>query len=186
MKGSEFEHFLFAHYELEDYNKYDKYKFNKLPSSRPNPLMIAAKHGNDICVGMILDDGAEIDQLDNYEFSALHYATCYRRTSTVLLLLRRGADPNIGGFHSETPLQLTTCSDMYDIMRLLLDAGANTNNVILTLPTKRTKEIFDEYKNKKKSLDSQKYSSHTPTSSAGKTSERCGFTCTPNCRRLSS
>jgi ankyrin repeat protein len=59
------------------------------------PLMIASGKGYNFVVNELLDAGALIDALDNVGNSALWWAWSKKEETTMLLLLERGANPNI-------------------------------------------------------------------------------------------
>ena len=58
-------------------------------------------------------------------FSPLHLAAKYGYHSVAGLLLKYGADPNMGDCNGSTPLHIASCHGMPSIISLLVDNGAN-------------------------------------------------------------
>lgn len=90
------------------------------------PLLVsAASSGSRECVEMLLDRGAEIDEGDGTNWSALHSAACSERRGAVLaLLIARGARVDavaMGG----TPLMAAVKSGCVRAVRTLVAAGAD-------------------------------------------------------------
>jgi ankyrin repeat protein len=68
---------------------------NKRDSFRMTPLMWAVESGDARKVGMLLDDGANIDATDTFERTPLHCAAEFNNKEMAELLLQRGADTTL-------------------------------------------------------------------------------------------
>lgn len=58
-------------------------------------LHIAARKGRKEVVSLLLERGAKVDALKNYEWAPIHDATYYGHFDVVVALLKAGADPNL-------------------------------------------------------------------------------------------
>lgn len=105
-------------------------------------LVFAARQGDIDSVQVMLDAGADPNQVTNYGWSPLLTATQNRYYKLGALLLDRGADPNIANKGGWTPLYIATDNrniengdyptrkpdmDHLEFIKLLLAHGANTN-----------------------------------------------------------
>jgi len=93
-------------------------------------LHIAVQYGHIEMVRLLLEQGANVSATDNYSSHALSYALVSgsNHVSIVHLLLRYGANPNQAeGSGEDTPLIEATGADMAEMVRTLLDAGAEIN-----------------------------------------------------------
>jgi ankyrin repeat protein len=106
------------------------------------PLVYAARADDRDSVKVLLDAGADINQVTNYGWSPLLVATQNRYYKLGAYLIERGADVNLPNKGGWTPLYLATDNrniesgdypvrkpdiDHLDFIRLLLDKGANVN-----------------------------------------------------------
>jgi ankyrin repeat protein len=109
------------------------------------PLVFAAREGDLESAKLLVDAGADVNQVTEYGWSALLTATNNRNYRVGAFLLERGADPNIANKGGWTPLYLATDnrnieggdypvpeSDMDELeyIELLLDHGADPNQRI--------------------------------------------------------
>ncbi|XP_013384369.1 serine/threonine-protein phosphatase 6 regulatory ankyrin repeat subunit B [Lingula anatina] len=75
---------------------------------RIEPLLVAAcRVGNKEMMTILLNKGADIDAVDNYNHTALWMATRQRRIDIVELLISYGAKINISEMWNESPLYLS-------------------------------------------------------------------------------
>ncbi|AIL12630.1 hypothetical protein IM40_02375 [Candidatus Paracaedimonas acanthamoebae] len=94
-------------------------------------LISAAQYSQDLeLFSYLLDNGAEIDAIDNSNSTALHYAAKYNDLEFVRLLLDKKASVHLRDNLNRTPLLAAadTLEDHLDIIELLLKAGANPND----------------------------------------------------------
>jgi ankyrin repeat protein len=120
------------------------------PFRRPEPTdggeltaLVYAARSNDLeTVKVLLEAGADINQVTGYGWSPLLVATQNRYYKLAAYLLDRGADPNLPNKGGWTPLYLATDNrniengdypvrkgdiDHLDFIKLLIDKGANVN-----------------------------------------------------------
>ena len=68
-------------------------------------------------------DGLDLERIE----TPLYYAVRMGHKDVVLLLIKRGADPNWQHRSRMTPLSLAAAKDNANVVRVLLDAGADPN-----------------------------------------------------------
>ncbi|EGZ74506.1 ankyrin, partial [Neurospora tetrasperma FGSC 2509] len=81
--------------------------------------------GNTSVVELLLDNGVDINAVDQYKNTALHFAAFGDRVNMAKLLVMRNARldcPDNGGF---TPLMDAARTGSLSSMKVLIDAGAN-------------------------------------------------------------
>ena len=99
------------------------------------PLMQAAKDGDAERTSALIANGANVDELSDYRWSALMFAAHYGHANVVDLLLQAGANPNVQservtnarsqtGIRRSNALQEAIDNGHIDIARVLLDSGA--------------------------------------------------------------
>ncbi len=92
------------------------------------PLQIAASMGAIDLAEILLQHGAHINRSGVDGYSALHHAVLDNQPQSVEFLLRKGADANYRdekfGEHAQTPLQLAKANKSEQIVRILLQYGA--------------------------------------------------------------
>ncbi len=73
-----------------------------------------------------LDAGVSVDHsgADSGD-TLLMLASYHRRTETVIMLLQRGADPNLANLKGQTPLAGAVFKDAVDVLEALVRAGAD-------------------------------------------------------------
>ena len=106
------------------------------------PLTFAAREGDIESAQLLLDAGAQINQVTEYGWTPLLTAVNNRNYQLAKFLLEKGADPNIANKGGWTPLYLATDNrnieggdypvpkpdmDHLELIRLLLEKGANPN-----------------------------------------------------------
>lgn len=94
------------------------------------PLHWAAEHGLAELAALLLDQGAEVNALDNFSNTPLHLAV--RHPALVELLLARGARVDARNAFGNTPLHLAVGDRR--VVELLLAAGADA----------RARNLFDK------------------------------------------
>jgi uncharacterized protein len=106
------------------------------------PLVFAAREGDIESARVLIDAGADVNQVTEYGWSPLLVATNNRNYKLGAMLMERGADPNIANKGGWTPLYLATDNrnieggdypvlhadmDHLEYIKLLLERGANVN-----------------------------------------------------------
>ena len=116
-------------------------------------LVFAARHGDIETVRILLDAGADVNQVTEYGWTALLTATQNRYYQLGRYLLERGADPAIANNGGWTPLYIATDNrniengdyptrqpdmDHMQYIELLLDHGADPNARMMSSTETRT------------------------------------------------
>jgi cytochrome c2 len=87
-------------------------------------LVDAVKAGDTELVARLLDEGADVNDADNFG-TALHYASLKGLAPVAELLLSRGADQNLNFDMLGTPLHLAARMDHAAVVSVLVDGGAD-------------------------------------------------------------
>jgi len=90
------------------------------------PLFLAAGNGRVDFAQMLLEHGAAINARTDINATPLYHASQRGHVDVVRLLLKHGADPNISDISGETPSNVTSRSE---IVQLLSDYGAKPMRV---------------------------------------------------------
>ncbi len=93
------------------------------------PLYIAAGKGYTSAVQLLIDHGANINIQDHQNLTPLHNAS-FRSSKIVKMLLDNRAHVNAKDRYDQTPLHWSTEKGHDEIVRILLDYGANPNEKI--------------------------------------------------------
>src|SRR5215469_11594694 len=106
------------------------------------PLVYAAREGCFDCARVLVEAGANVNQVSNYGWTPLLTATQNKHYKLGAYLLEHGADPNLANKGGWTPLYLATDNrniesgdypvrkgdmDHLDFIKVLIDKGANVN-----------------------------------------------------------
>lgn len=89
------------------------------------PLMMAAVHGHDETVGLLIQNQAEVNAIDLGGNSALHWAACGGHVNVARRLIKHHAKINARNFFGWTPLLQATARNRLDVASLLIDHGAS-------------------------------------------------------------
>jgi ankyrin repeat protein len=90
------------------------------------PLHRAAQAGHAAVLTALLDHGVPVDQQDDNDETALHYAAWFGSEPCARLLVERGADVDNAGSRFSTPPLMWACQNGHaDVVSLLLDMGAS-------------------------------------------------------------
>ncbi|XP_067652901.1 ankyrin repeat domain-containing protein 50-like [Haliotis asinina] len=93
-------------------------------------VMVAALQGQSDVVKFLMDRGANVSLVDKYGNNALHWACSSGDLDTVKLILSENMKIiNSRGYGSTTPVMLAAVKGQSDVMKLLLDRGANVSLV---------------------------------------------------------
>lgn len=92
------------------------------------PLVNPIYQGNVKEIEELLDNGADIERIDNLGRTPLHQATLLINTEVVRLLVKRGANVNAKTFGGVTPLHNAVQRNQIDSVKILLEAGADVNS----------------------------------------------------------
>ena len=98
---------------------------NLLSGIQPGPLWLASCNGHEAVVRILLEHGADANEGTPLQ-AALErsHSTC---EAIMLLLLQHGADPNQYSLQRDLPLHTALSRGMTNIVKLLLEYGANVN-----------------------------------------------------------
>jgi ankyrin repeat protein len=84
------------------------------------PLTDAASHGRDDLIGVLLQSGAQIDDLDGTGTNALHWAAVHGDLAFVKALIARGASIEAVAFDGRTALHFAAVWDEVEVVELLV------------------------------------------------------------------
>jgi ankyrin repeat protein len=96
------------------------------PDVARNPLHLAVESGNLDMITLLLDKGAKIDLKDRYQETPLLRAVKLNRQAVAALLLKRGADPDLGG-----PLAVAAQAGRRDVAEVLIRGKASVAAALL-------------------------------------------------------
>ena len=92
------------------------------------PLILAAISGQDEIVKFLLDSRADVNAQDHYGWAALLFTCAYSKTSTSKILLGHpDINVTLQNVTGGTALILASHSGEYDIVKALIDRGADVN-----------------------------------------------------------
>lgn len=89
-------------------------------------IMLATGEGQTDIVSSLIKKGANINQIDSQEFTALHYAVFQNRKEIVRLLIENKADVNLGIYSA---LMTASENNYYAIAKILIENNANVNAI---------------------------------------------------------
>lgn len=99
------------------------------PSSQSTALIMAAKINSRRAIKELINKGAEINEQDYRDFTALHYACLYRNAEAIETLLEHGADPEKIDVFGKTPLDYYLMKiDLADVSYAYGHNGYNLND----------------------------------------------------------
>ena len=99
--------------------------FNDRPSE--SDLLAAAKNGDLEQIERHLRKGADVNEVNREQGTALNMAAMGNQPEAVRLLLERGADPNVRNDDDGTPLIAAAFLGNTEVVEILIEAGADVN-----------------------------------------------------------
>ncbi|MCF8462942.1 MAG: ankyrin repeat domain-containing protein [Rickettsiaceae bacterium] len=90
-------------------------------------LLKAVRDGNEQMVKSLLDEGVDVNTIDEYGVTALMNAILFKNVGVVKVLLDNGADVNMSNNSAETALTYAIKDKNKEIVKLLLEFGADIN-----------------------------------------------------------
>ena len=103
-------------------------------------------------IEFLIAEGLDVNAIDNYQRTPLFWAVCCKNVDVVRVLLENGADKLIDHKDRAGKTLLCYVHESYEMIKLLLDAGANPDNPLAEVEGARS---FREYV-----IDAQDY--HPP------------------------
>lgn len=91
------------------------------------PIHLAASHGHEACLRILLDKGVDVNCRDSDHRTPLHWAATYGQNEVAEVLITRGASVNMAQIDGFTPLHAATCLGHIDVCRTLIRHGADVN-----------------------------------------------------------
>lgn len=96
-------------------------------------LMSAIRDDNIQIIKLLIESGADTEMQDDMGNTALHHAITWPSNPQVVgLLLKNGADVNLKNYFGFTPLMRARIAGNEEIIKLLIGAGGNEDNNIVT------------------------------------------------------
>lgn len=93
------------------------------------PLMEAASENDTDAISTLLDEGADVNEVDSEGSTALHWAVYSGYYDAAALLLENGADTNTVDIYEATPLISAVFAEDVEMVKLLLEYGADPNYI---------------------------------------------------------
>lgn len=85
----------------------------------------AARDGDIAEVNRLIDDGADVNAKDIYDFTPLHAVAIYGQTETAIVLIKAGAIIDAKDHRGGTPLHAAVFNGESETMLVLIKWGAN-------------------------------------------------------------
>jgi len=119
---------LLAEYKIKMIDMVKKYgEYIKESVDLDQQLLDASRTGDIDQVKELLDGGIDIDTKDKHGYTSLAYACCNDQTGIVYLLLNRGAKTDTKNKYGDTPLLSAIWYGFVEIVKHLLEYGADIN-----------------------------------------------------------
>lgn len=106
-----------------------------------SPLHMAAERNRDDVLEMLIEANFDVNSLlsedwstmyEDHRSTTLYFAVCNSNIDAATMLLEAGANPNLDIFN---PLLVAVRKSCIDMVKLLVNHGANVNSVLPTHPT---------------------------------------------------
>lgn len=99
----------------------------KISTSKWNPLHTFALAGQIHFMDKLLENGLDIDTVDEYGLTALHKAIIGKKEAVISHLLRKGADPHVRDWDGATPLHYAVQVSAKQTVKLLIKYKVDVN-----------------------------------------------------------
>jgi ankyrin repeat protein len=99
------------------------------PRQGTSLLMVASHNGQKSIVKLLLEHGAHVNNANQSEQTALHYASWQGHHEIVRLLVKSNADIHAEDMGNETALHLASKYGHFETARVLINLGANVHSV---------------------------------------------------------
>ena len=109
---------------------FEKTRFGEIKGSTSlTPLMLASTLDRKEVVMLLLDNGANVNAISKFSYTALTHACWGRATvETIQILLDRGADINPSTRDGKTPLRWAVSGRSAEVVKFLINRGADINS----------------------------------------------------------
>lgn len=97
------------------------------PDKSPIPLLDASIRADLVKVTALINAGANVNEEDEYGWTALHLAAAYGHVEVVRTLLTNGADPNLRNAQGRNPLMYAAAFGHTQIVEDLIAADTDVN-----------------------------------------------------------
>ena len=104
-----------------------KREMNKKQNHEASALYCAIKEGHNTCVQIMIDEGVDVNSMDQKGTTPLIHAAKYSRLTCVNLLLQGGANVNRSNHSGQTALINAAANGNEDIVTALIQARASVN-----------------------------------------------------------
>lgn len=88
-------------------------------------LMNAASENDSETIKILIEDGADLEEVDMDGYTALQWAVSYDQYNAAQILLEAGANPNTIDYYDTSALMSATLNENVDMVNLLLEYGAD-------------------------------------------------------------
>lgn len=114
---------------ISSFTPFDSTKIDDVVPEEPGrtsfPIVDATRRGDHSMVVIALATGNDVNQKDDHDRTALHFAAAQNLPTIVHSLLSAGASPNLADNDGYTPLHRAIDQQSISIVTALLSAGAN-------------------------------------------------------------
>ena len=111
------------------------------PLDGDTPLKYAVQENNVEITNILLEHGADVNAKDNYNQTALIYATICDKVDITKSLIKYGADVNVRDYDGKTALMNSCINNSLEIAKILIEKGANVNAITSFIDEKTNKKI---------------------------------------------
>lgn len=119
----------------------DGFDINAPIKSGFNCLALASKRNNTFLAQELLLYGADVNHVNIYDKTALHFAVESINTKMINFLLENGANVNVQDIYGEAPFFYLSELESFGLIKKFIDLGAD-----LSIKNKHNKTCFDKIK----------------------------------------